>query len=279
MTAFRTVAGNGNLPKLVVESPDGARAEIHLHGAHVSSWTPAGGREQLYLSPRSEFGAGLAIRGGVPVVFPQFSSEGPLPKHGFARTSRWEVVSVAPGQARLRLRDGEATRALWPSPFQLELALAVGGDRLFLELAVTNPDPAPFRFQAALHTYLAVDDLDALAVTGLRGVRFMERAGGRGTLGVQSDREIRFREELDRTYYGAPPQIAVREPGRVVRIRSAGFPDTVVWNPGAELAARIPDLGPGEHRRMVCIEAAAVAEPIELAAGASWRGSQLLSEG
>ncbi len=277
MTASPTLPGKGNLPKLLVEAPDGARAELYLHGAHVTSWAPAGGEEQLYLSPRSEFGAGLAIRGGVPVVFPQFSSEGPLPKHGFARTSPWEVVSLEPGQARLRLRDTEATRALWPSPFQLELALAVGGDRLALELTVTNPGPSPFRFQAALHTYLGVQDVGAVSVTGLRGLRFKERAGGRGALGTQEDPEIRFTEELDRTYYGAPPEIIVREPGRALRIRSTGFPDTVVWNPGAELSARIPDLGPGEHRRMVCVEAAAVAEPIELAPGASWKGSQALS--
>lgn len=279
MTASPTLPGNGNLPRLLVESPDGARAELYLHGAHVTSWTPAGGKEQLYLSPRSDFGAGQAIRGGVPIVFPQFSSEGPLPKHGFARTSPWEVVSLEPGRARLRLRDTQTTRALWPPAFQLELALAIGGDRLALELAVTNPGPAPFRFQAALHTYLAVSDVDAVAITGLRGLRYRERAGGRGTPGTQAHGELRFTEELDRTYFGAPPEIAIREPGRAVRIRSSGFPDTVVWNPGAELAARIPDLGPGEHRRMVCVEAAAVAEPIELAPGASWRGSQTLSAG
>ena len=279
MSTIPTVPGKGDLPKLLLEALDGARAEIYLHGAHVSSWTPAGGREQLYLSPRSAFGPGLDIRGGIPVVFPQFSSEGPLPKHGFARTSPWEVVSVLPGQARLRLRDTDATRALWPPPFQLDLAVAASGVQLHLELSVTNPGPEQFRFQAALHTYLAVDDLDALAVTGLRGVRYKERAGGRGTLGVQSDPEVRFRQELDRTYHGAPPEIAVREPGRAVRIRSTGFPDAVVWNPGAELSARIPDLGPGEHRRMVCVEAAAVAKPIELAAGASWKGSQALTAG
>ncbi len=279
MSTVPTGTTHDHPPRLLIEATDGARAELHLDGAHVTSWTPAGGYERLYLSPRSGFGAGVAVRGGVPVVFPQFSSEGPLPKHGFARNSRWEVASVGPGQARLRLGDTEATRALWASPFRLELAVAVEGPALLLELLVTNPGPAAFRFQAALHTYVAVGDVGAVAVTGLQGLRFVERAGGRRDPGLQSGPEIRFAQELDRTYLGAPAEIAVREPGRSIRIRSTGFPDTVVWNPGAELAARIPDLGPGQHERFVCVEAAAIAEPVELAPGASWTGSQALRAG
>ncbi len=61
-------------------APDGARAVLALHGAHVLSWIPAGGTEQLYLSPQSEFSLGQAIRGGVPVCFPQFATRGSLPR-------------------------------------------------------------------------------------------------------------------------------------------------------------------------------------------------------
>src|SRR5436305_1852990 len=93
--AANVVAGEGGLPKLILVAPDGARAEIYLHGAHVTSWIPAGDGERLFLSASSAFRPGAAIRGGVPVVFPQFSDRGPLPKHGFARTSEWELVDDA----------------------------------------------------------------------------------------------------------------------------------------------------------------------------------------
>ena len=73
-TAPPAVPGAGGLPKIVLEAPDGARAELYLHGAHVTAWTPAGaGDERLFLSAASEFRADAAIRGGVPVIFPQFA--------------------------------------------------------------------------------------------------------------------------------------------------------------------------------------------------------------
>src|SRR6202012_2821919 len=77
-----------------LHSSDGARATILLHGGHRVSWIPAGGQEQLYVSPTSEYGEGQAVRGGVPVIFPQFSSRGTLPRHGLVRTRTWEHVAM-----------------------------------------------------------------------------------------------------------------------------------------------------------------------------------------
>ena len=70
---------------------------VALHGGHVLSWV-ALGAEQLYLSPRSLLDGRAAIRGGVPVCFPQFNERGPLPKHGFARNLPW-VAGEATAQA------------------------------------------------------------------------------------------------------------------------------------------------------------------------------------
>ncbi len=69
-----------------LRTPDGAQAIVLLHGAQLVSWIPAGGKEQLYLSPQALYEAGKAVRGGVPVVFPQFEKRGPdrsLPRHGW----------------------------------------------------------------------------------------------------------------------------------------------------------------------------------------------------
>ncbi|MES2106056.1 MAG: D-hexose-6-phosphate mutarotase, partial [Pseudomonadota bacterium] len=67
------------MDQLILRAQDGAQAGITAHGAHVCSWIPAAGKEQLFLSKTSEFRDGAAIRGGVPVIFPQFAGLGSLP--------------------------------------------------------------------------------------------------------------------------------------------------------------------------------------------------------
>ena len=153
------------LPRVRLSHPSGGTADVYLHGAHVTSWIPAGGSEALFLSRAAAFGPGKAIRGGVPVIFPQFAAMGPLPKHGFARTQPWERVDDAgrPEAVRLRLRDSEETRALWPHAFAAELAVGLGDDWLSLELTIRNPGGAAFQFTAALHTYLRVRSRDCAA--------------------------------------------------------------------------------------------------------------------
>ena len=62
-------------------------AEMYLHGAHVCRWQPRGHPHPvLWMSGRSWFEAGRAIRGGVPICFPWFgpnaqAAAGADPRH------------------------------------------------------------------------------------------------------------------------------------------------------------------------------------------------------
>jgi glucose-6-phosphate 1-epimerase len=279
--SFTTVSGTGNLPKVVLAARDGARAEFYLHGAHLTSWTPAGtADDRLFLSARSRFGENAAIRGGIPVCFPQFSSQGPLPNHGFARVTPWHVASAGQAEdgtacALLRLADSAATRQSWPHAFALELAITLSGQGLEVSLAVTNAGTECFAFTAALHTYLRVADVAATTVLGLGGARYHDKVRGRRDC-REGAPALRIDGEVDRIYCAAPADLEVREPVRGMAIEAMGFPDTVVWNPGPAAAA-LADLEPGGEKRMLCIEAAAAANPIALEAGSTWRGSQRLT--
>lgn len=257
--------------------PSGSSAEVHPHGAHVTSWIPAGGSEALFLSRAARFGPGAAIRGGVPVIFPQFAELGPLPKHGFARTAAWERVEGSDARAVLRLRDSEATRALWPHAFAAELAVELEACRIAVRLSVTNTDGSPFSFTGALHTYLRVADVRRAAVEGLRGVRYRDKLRGGGTY-AEEDAELRMDGEIDRVYMDAPSPLRVRDEagGRTALVRAEGFADAVVWNPGARNAASFPDMEAGEERVMLCVEAAQATDPIRLAPGERWQGAQVL---
>ena len=283
MSCGQLVPGMGELPMLILTAPDGARAVVYLHGAHVTSWVPAaqaagGAEERLFLSSRAEWRSGAAIRGGVPVIFPQFAAQGPLPRHGFARQVEWNLVgtTVTDGAATatFRLTDSTATRAVWPHAFRAELAVTVGGAELRLELSVANTGAAPFEFTTALHTYLRVADVRRTLVHGLQGLRCRDAVAG-GAERVDEAPVVRAEGELNRVYLGVAGPLTVLEPGRATVVRATGFPDAVHWNPGPE--AVLPDLPVGEVPCMLCVEAAAVGAPIHLPAGGRWLGTQTLT--
>lgn len=254
----------------------GAQASISSYGGQLLSWTSQG-RERLYLSPRATFAAGLAIRGGVPVIFPQFSDRGRGPRHGFARLSEWERLPGSDtSEARFCLREDETTLKVWPHPFRAELAVGLSTDTLSIGLRVINTGPDTVSFTAALHTYLRIDDLASARLYGLEGRRFLDSTRN-GAASVQPDSPLRFEEETDRIYPDVPAALHLHDGGSTLCIQQDGFRDVVVWNPGARLAARIGDLGQDEHARFVCAEAAQVASPVQVAPGGSWQGQQVLT--
>lgn len=266
------------LPSLSLNLPNGDAVRVLLHGAHVVSWI-AGGRERLYLSPRSRFDGRSAIRGGVPVCFPQFNQRGPLPKHGFARHLTWQAdaAQTAPDLARLSLRlpAGAATRQYWPLAFEATLTLELRPGSLQLTLGVHNTDTAPLRFTGALHTYLAVADIAAAQLAGLEGQPEWDALTDRHAAATGA---LRFDGEFDRVY-GATPQPLVLQDGQggLAIEQSASWAETVVWNPGAGKGAALADLPADGYARMLCVEAAQVMQPVTVPAGAQWQGWQRLT--
>lgn len=266
-------------PALLLRSPDGARAVVLLHGGHVVSWVPAGGEEQLYLSPTSRLGGeGVAVRGGVPVIFPQFNQRGPLPKHGLARTRPWAlgeaVVRGSHAIGVLRLTDDASTHAVWPQGFALELTVSLAGRELELELAVENTGTTAFSFTAALHTYLRCNDVEKAQLEGLQGRDYEDMVLGRQ--GQQWNDVLTVVGELDRVYHQTQGPLTLREMGRRLGITQRGFEDVVTWNPGPERCAALPDMPDDGWRQMLCVEAACIAHPVTLAPGQDWIGLQSL---
>ena len=261
-------------------SPDGATALIADHGAHLLSWKPADGQEVLYLSERSRYGAGDAIRGGVPVIFPQFGERGSGKRHGFARVSAWELQSAGiegeRAAARYGLR-GEAT-AQWPHAFALTYEIAFTSKELTLTLDVSNEGNAPMHFHAALHTYLSVADIAAVEISGLQYCSYLDQVRG-GVQTVQDDAVLAVGSEIDRIYLDAQKPLIVSCRQRSLSVRKQGFADAVIWNPWSDKAAQLADMAADDYRGFICVEAGAIGNAIELAPGEAWRGVQSIAPG
>jgi glucose-6-phosphate 1-epimerase len=269
---------HAGLPCRELALPSGERVTVALHGAQVLSWH-SGGRERLYLSPRSVMDGQAAIRGGVPVCFPQFNQRGPLqerlPKHGFARNLPWQADApeLLADRARitLHLSDSEATRAWWPHAFALALQIELQPGSLQIGLQVHNSGAVPWAFTGALHTYLAVPDATQTQLHGLGGQAEWDSLTDTHASAADT---LRFGPEFDRVYAAAPKALTLQHSLQIRQ--SASWANTVVWNPGEALCSRLADMPPDGWRHMLCVEAAQVFAPITLAAGERWTGWQRL---
>jgi glucose-6-phosphate 1-epimerase len=261
-------------------SPGGASAAVLHHGAQLASWRSAKGTENIYISERADFSPGSAIRGGAPICFPQFSTLGDLPLHGFVRNQIWTPVAGAAGGAavsRLRFADTAETRALWPHSFEAELQVTLTDDGIEIALSAKNTGSTAFSFTAALHTYFRVNAIEDVTITGLRNTRYLDKLKD-NVICTETEEGLRIDRPLDRVYYQTEGERTLEEGGRKLRISTEGMPDTVVWNPGADRCATIADLPDDAWRHFVCIEAAVIDTPVSLAPGATWRGVQSVTE-
>jgi glucose-6-phosphate 1-epimerase len=256
-----------------VRTPAGDLCE---QGGHVTRWAGGGG-DVLFMSRRSRFEPGQAIRGGIPVIFPWFGDDpeqrgrGP---HGFARRVPWRSVETTETPAGTRavvtLVDDEATRASWPHAFALTLE-ATFGDMLALALTVANRGDTPFSCETALHTYLTVGDARRVAIRGLERTGYLDKVDGfrRKTEG---DAPIVLTGETDRVYLDTAATCLVEDPvrRRVIEIAKDGSRSTIVWNPWETKAARMSDLAADEWTSFVCVESGNVGDAaLTIAPGAS----------
>lgn len=275
MTPF---GGEGLAPAVGLSHPSGARAAVYPDGAHVFTWWPSRQSEVLFVSERAVRQSGVALRGGVPIVFPQFADEGPLPKHGFARTARWEMQPRdTMTELALRLRDDERTRALWPHAFHAAYTVTIDDRSLAMALAVENTGDDAMTFTCALHTYIRVGDVAQVMLGGLQGRRYRVR-GEAGEAPAEESERLAIDGPIDRVYFDTETALVLDDPvlDRRISVEAEGFTDTVVWNPGAEGTAAFPDLAPDDYRHFLCVESARIGTPVQLAPGEVWRGRQVL---
>eukprot|EP00897_Mesotaenium_endlicherianum_P008934 jgi/Mesen1/8069/ME000433S07364 len=304
---------SSGLEKVILQDEHGCSAEVFLHGGHVTSWKNDKGEEHLFVSSKAVLKPPKAIRGGIPVCFPQFGPFGPLDQHGFARNRSWSLDSSSGNEdssaVDLLLVPSAEDLKLWPHNFELRMRVALGrAGELVSAVRVSNTDSKPFSFTFALHTYLAVSDINEVRIEGLETLDYIDNLEKReaalppGQQDAVKDRKrttdqgdsITFDSEVDRIYLSTPSKVAVVDHSRkkTFVVHKEGLPDAVsslswvcigdwdigvVWNPWERKAKAMSDFGDDEFKRMVCVEAAAVEKPITLKPGEDWQAKQELS--
>jgi galactose mutarotase-like enzyme len=150
---------------VIISSPQ-MRAQVSAEGAELIRLQDEQGRDWLWN------GDPVFWTGRSPLLFPIVGRvkddrirvdglEYELPRHGFARTSRFQIEEANQSQCRLRLCSSEATLQRYPFPFQLDVNYAVEGATLSITAAVANTGssrmPVSFGFHPAFRWPLPYD--------------------------------------------------------------------------------------------------------------------------
>jgi len=255
-----------------------ADARISSYGGQVVSYLAKDQLEDLlFLSDKTVYQHGKAIRGGIPVCWPWFGDDTSgfgRPSHGFARNQQWNVVAsdaLLDGRTSitLGLQDTEESRTVWPYEFELELEVIVGTS-LDLKLTTKNMGAKAFTISQALHTYFNISDVTNIAVEGLDEKTYLDKLDGFNAHKQSGD--VVFTQEIDRVYCQSPESVLLTDTGfnRKIMIASSGSETTVVWNPWATAIKNIADLDELSYQQFVCVETAnAAADVVTVPAGSS----------
>lgn len=227
-----------------------SRLVAYDHGAHLASWELEK-EPVVWLSPAAVLDGSTAIRGGVPICFPWFA-DGPdgehSPGHGVVRTATWSPAPARDDEVwAWELQDTGVADARGahqiPGPFHLRYAVRLspgapeGSPALDLHLELHNPGSTAYTVEVALHTYLAVGDVERIRIEGLDGAHYLDKVTGRdehqaGALGLTG--------ETDRVYDRSGP-VQVHDPvhARVLELAPPGRdPDRRLEPVGQEVCGR-----------------------------------------
>ncbi|MBU1140677.1 MAG: D-hexose-6-phosphate mutarotase [Proteobacteria bacterium] len=249
-----------------------AHAKIALQGAHLFHYQRLGHAPLLWLSEKSFFEAGKAIRGGVPICWPWFGrhkTEKNLPQHGFARNVLWKLLEARENDAcsteiTLQLTSSEESLQLWPHRFELLLQVTVS-ETLCIALTSKNCDKTTCEISSALHSYFAVTNIDNVSVEGLENTLYFDAVTNESKT---QKGPLFITEEVDRIYQKVHNPLILHDQTRTVHIAATGSSSAVVWNPWITKCANMNDMQDIGYQTMLCIETAnALEDARQLAPG------------
>lgn len=235
-----------------------ASAKVALQGAHIFEYAKKHQENLLWLSSKSLFEEGVAIRGGIPICWPRFgSTDESMMQHGFARTSLFSLVSAKELNAtttelHLRLSDSKESRALWNHMFVLDIKISIG-ETLQISLETKNLDEKAFMITEALHSYFRVSHIENIWIEGLEKSYYLD------TLIDEKHKEsqsIRVNAEIDRVYMDTDDRVALFDKERKIELKTLGSASTVIWNPWREKCAQMSYMNKDAYLEFICIESA-----------------------
>lgn len=253
---FRLV--NDELIKLKLIHKNNSYIEVFTQGAHLTKWVDSKGANHIFTSENAIYKKENPIRGGNPIIFPQFG-KGRITSHGFARRMEWQISDISSNDnltaITLKLSDtdlNEQFKNEWTYKFNLELKISLG-DYLLNELTVINNDKEAFSFTHGFHTYFKINDLNNTKVTGLSNLEYMDQLK-ENKIFKESNSEIIISEFTDRRYQEIPTILKIIDDKKEITVETKNCSDAFLWNPHTKGESNFKDLKQGEYKNFICLE-------------------------
>lgn len=262
----------GDLPIItVLNSTNGASMKLTLLGGSIYSYITSDGTERLFLSKSSKTDGSKSLRGGIPIVFPQFGP-GRLKQHGFARGMNWTFDESSVKQDGdnvsfvVYFTNSPETMELFPFEFHLELFVTFNGHSFETKLKVDNTSQQDFRFQYLLHTYhLLPCDISETTIRGLDGLKNVDKLKSfgemlsyfKGDLIIDTNHDAIYANE---SLPNKTISVLNKSEKEMFKVDIGLFNgekevpcDVVVWNPWVD-GKKMSDFDNDGYKSMVCIE-------------------------
>jgi glucose-6-phosphate 1-epimerase len=220
------------------------------------------------------------MRGGVPVLFPQFNLSGTFDKHGFARVMPWQVIRddielngefegkkavVGNWIAELDATPknvvlyASAASTAWVHHAKLRLQAIFTSSTVKVMLTVFNAGSTTFQFTGGLHPYFSWGHEEAaipeLGIVLKHSEMMQQGSGIERCLQAPSVLHLHMK---------------TGEQEKILTVERFGFHEWMLWNPGPNHT--LTDIEKNDWSRFICLEPISVNQPHELAPGQQFSG-------
>lgn len=247
------------------------RIDIQAHGAQIRKLEPW---SIFYLSPLGRQ-PDRCVRGGQPVLFPQFAESGPLKKHGFVRDLVWRICEDTQSEEQHSVVYATEVSAKdfpeWPYEAALILSVEARPGCISQKLNIKNTGNATFSWTGGLHPYFLIGNYREASLDGLEGVRYFDRYAP-GVQYIQSGPVV-WNEAPCEKLFDRAPELKLWTGTNCLTLQTEGFDQWMVWNPGLDGAKSITDLPDEDWNKFVCIEPVCVDRPVSLRQGEVFQGA------
>ena len=252
---------------------DSMSVTVTEFGSHVVSWT-VNDVEMIFMSKSSKFDKSKALRGGIPIVFPQFRE--PLQsmnQHGFARNKEWKLINTSDNKDNklmFELLSDESTLEQWPHEFKLIYTISLEKPtNLVLDLKVENIGNKSFQCHTLLHTYFRLNDSSETIIGGFDNMMYKSNIDNKEYKNETTTNRINqeidriysnfYNKEEDEKFVSIYPDAGLRS--MKIYAEASLTPnnnkvpvDVVFWNAWIDRCKAMGDLDDDAYKHYVCIE-------------------------